>query len=194
MATELGSRRSVNRTRRPFSRFEQSEAPSTSSMPEQARASSSDAIHMRIAVTMTRSVLRVHVDCDGGDPRRFAGRARLTTFGSRTTAVGDVVLQVVAERLAAAVRQTDAVARVGGEEFLLVLPGASLEVARRVCERARRSIRDTPIEVGGTSLPITLSFGVARRAEAESREDVTRRADEALYEAKQSGRDRVVAR
>jgi len=109
-------------------------------------------------------------------------------------AVGDVVLQVVAERLAAAVRQTDAVARVGGEEFLLVLPGASLEVARRVCERARRSIRDTPIEVGGTSLPITLSFGVARRAEAESREDVTRRADEALYEAKQSGRDRVVAR
>ncbi len=108
--------------------------------------------------------------------------------------VGDVVLRVVAERLAKAVRQTDAVARVGGEEFLLVLPGAHIEVARRVCERARRSISDHPIEVGGSSLRVTISFGVAQHAAGETRDDVTRRADAALYEAKQTGRNRVVTR
>jgi diguanylate cyclase len=84
------------------------------------------------------------------------------------------------------------VARVGGEEFLLVLPGVGLEGARRICERARRTIRDTPIDAGGTSVELTVSLGVAQRREGESRDDVTRRADEALYAAKQAGRDRVI--
>ncbi len=105
--------------------------------------------------------------------------------------VGDEVLRAVANRLAESVRVSDAVARVGGEEFMLVLPGITRTVAARIAERARHRIERSPITVGSRPIEITASFGVATRAEGESHEQTIARADEALYRAKAAGRNRV---
>lgn len=107
-------------------------------------------------------------------------------------AVGDLVLQAVARRLCAAVRQTDAVARVGGEEFLMVLPGVDAEGAWNICERARRAIGESPIDAAGTPVSITISVGIAQHVEGESRAELLKRADDLLYAAKRAGRDRVL--
>jgi diguanylate cyclase (GGDEF)-like protein len=107
--------------------------------------------------------------------------------------VGDEVLKAVAARLAESLRAGDAVVRYGGEEFLLVLPKATLEQAVRVAERARASLAATPISAGADRVPITASFGVAERRRSESRETIIARADEALYRAKAAGRNRVEA-
>ncbi|MCA9609277.1 MAG: sensor domain-containing diguanylate cyclase [Myxococcales bacterium] len=108
-------------------------------------------------------------------------------------AVGDAVLREVGDRLAAVLRRGDAVVRVGGEEFLLVLPGASREQAVRVAERARASIERARIVVGESTVSVTMSFGVAERRLDETRDEVIARADAALYRAKDEGRNRVVA-
>ena len=106
--------------------------------------------------------------------------------------VGDGVLRAVAGTLAQAVRASDAVARYGGEEFLLVLPGASGEQARRIAERARASVAREPVRAGEQPVPVTISFGVAEWIPGESSEELIARADRALYQAKGSGRNRVV--
>jgi diguanylate cyclase (GGDEF)-like protein len=106
-------------------------------------------------------------------------------------AAGDEVLRRVARLLANVMRLGDGVVRWGGEEFLLVLPGVELERARRVVERARSWVENEPIAVDGTPLPVTISIGVAERRPNESRLQLIARADEALYVAKHSGRNRV---
>lgn len=106
---------------------------------------------------------------------------------------GDEVLRVVTERLGAVLRRGDAVVRLGGEEFLLLLPLASEEHAIKVAERARRSLERTSIDVAGLGLRVTASFGVAQRRGREARDEVIARADEALYRAKEAGRNCVVA-
>jgi diguanylate cyclase (GGDEF)-like protein len=106
-------------------------------------------------------------------------------------AAGDEVLRRVARLLANVMRLGDGVVRWGGEEFLLVLPGVELERARRVVERARSWVENEPIAVDGTPLPVTISIGVAERRPNESRLQLIARADEALYVAKNSGRNRV---
>jgi diguanylate cyclase (GGDEF)-like protein len=102
--------------------------------------------------------------------------------------VGDDVLRAVAVALSLAVRDSDAVVRVGGEEIVLVLRGASLELAATVAERGRGAVEAlSVIDDGG----VTVSIGVAEQRPGEAREDVLARADAALYRAKQSGRNRV---
>ncbi|MCP3912404.1 MAG: GGDEF domain-containing protein [Actinomycetia bacterium] len=105
--------------------------------------------------------------------------------------VGDMVLRRVAGVLEAAVRGDDIAYRYGGEEFSILLPGATREVARGVAERIRLAVAATVFsELGGS---ITVSVGVTTAAGVGSA-DLVRRADEALYDAKRSGRNRVVAR
>jgi diguanylate cyclase (GGDEF)-like protein len=106
-------------------------------------------------------------------------------------AAGDVLLRRVAAQLASAVRAADGVVRWGGEEFLLILAGVDRALAQHIVERARKSVEDDAIVVGGNILRITISVGVAERRAGETRDALIARADEALYVAKNSGRNRV---
>ena len=105
---------------------------------------------------------------------------------------GDEVLRIVAMLLSSATRAGDAVVRYGGEEFLMVLPGADLANGAIVAERAREMLESRSIETAAVRVRITGSFGVAERRAGEQRMSVLARADEALYRAKQAGRNRIV--
>ena len=106
---------------------------------------------------------------------------------------GDQVIISAAGCLRECVRLEDHVARWGGEEFLVVLPGIDLENARTAAERMRIAIRQIAVQFGTTHVETSASFGVAewRSAYGESFEQCLARADMALYTAKQDGRDRV---
>ncbi|MBN1631400.1 MAG: GGDEF domain-containing protein, partial [Thermoleophilia bacterium] len=104
---------------------------------------------------------------------------------------GDYVLQAVVDRTLKALRPYDALGRVGGEEFLIVMPGVGPRDAEIVLERIRKIVRATAIEIQGTELMVTVSIGGAVAAR-ESMDEFIHRADDALYRAKGSGRDRIV--
>ncbi|MHA6347283.1 diguanylate cyclase [Roseivivax sp. CAU 1761] len=106
---------------------------------------------------------------------------------------GDAVLCGVARRLAADLRASDLVSRIGGEEFLVTLPGADLAAAAATAERLRTGIRAAPITVGpGLSVPVTISLGVAAGPGCDATgSDILALADGALLTAKRQGRDRV---
>jgi diguanylate cyclase (GGDEF)-like protein len=107
---------------------------------------------------------------------------------------GDLVLKSVAGALRRVVRGSDIVARHGGEEFVIVLPDAGEASAQARAEELRRGIAALRLDYCGKPLePVTLSVGIAVSADAhESVEALVRAADDAMYEAKRSGRDRVV--
>ena len=110
---------------------------------------------------------------------------------------GDEVLREFAVRLATNVRAIDLPCRLGGEEFVVVMPGASLEDAVQVADRIRRDVGGQPFPImGGTeALTITVSVGVAASAGADDTPDaLLKRADEGVYEAKARGRNQVIAR
>lgn len=105
---------------------------------------------------------------------------------------GDAALKHVARLLEAAVRSRDLVARIGGEEFAVWLPGTGLSAGLEVAERIRRSIADKPVKWEGVAYPLTTSCGIASCPELVG--DVTNlpaAADAALYRAKELGRNRV---
>ncbi|MET0358736.1 MAG: GGDEF domain-containing protein [Pararhizobium sp.] len=106
---------------------------------------------------------------------------------------GDHVLKQFAERLPVVVkRQQDVLARWGGEEFVAILHGASLEDATHLAEVLCRSIEERPFEVGGTKVTVTTSIGVAAFGHEEPLlEQAIHMADAALYRAKRTGRNRV---
>ncbi|WMO16555.1 sensor domain-containing diguanylate cyclase [Pseudoalteromonas piscicida] len=107
---------------------------------------------------------------------------------------GDIVLVHVSSLLSDMLRDTDLIARLGGEEFALVLPNTGLEGAILVAERARIMIEQASFQIAvGEEVDITSSFGVAEFGAGESGvESIIRRADTMLLEAKSSGRNRVV--
>ncbi len=108
-------------------------------------------------------------------------------------AAGDAALIHLARILTDQVRGLDAVGRVGGEEFLLWLPGTTLEEGVRVADRIRVRLGTTSWDWQGRSWPLSASFGVAAWPETtRSRENLSVQADAALYVAKRAGRDRVV--
>lgn len=107
-------------------------------------------------------------------------------------ATGDRVLVMVADVLAGVVRRGDSVARTGGEEFLVVLPGAPLAAALRIAEQARARIESSAVDGPAGPVRVTSSFGVAEVGPGETIEAATARADAALYEAKRQGRNRVL--
>lgn len=100
---------------------------------------------------------------------------------------GDEVLVALAGLLRAHIAGRGLIARLGGEEFVMLLPGAAVEPARLQCEFLRQEIALLPI-----NLPVTVSIGVAQMYAGESVEQCLKRADQALYQAKRDGRDRVV--
>jgi len=105
---------------------------------------------------------------------------------------GDAVLREAAQRLQASMRVYDAVGRYGGEEFLVVSPGCGLAEATEQAERLRTRISQEAVRVPDCAIPVTISLGVvAATAEACQPGDLLRLADDALYAAKRSGRDRV---
>jgi diguanylate cyclase (GGDEF)-like protein/PAS domain S-box-containing protein len=105
---------------------------------------------------------------------------------------GDAVLRALVQTCKAGLRAVDTVARWGGEEFLLVLPGTGAAAAMSVAERLRSDIAAIRVAVpGGALVSLTASIGVAERADVGQNE-LLRRADMALYAAKTGGRNRVV--
>jgi diguanylate cyclase (GGDEF)-like protein len=106
-------------------------------------------------------------------------------------AVGDEVIAETARRLAAAVRARDVVCRWGGEEFAVLLPGSSGDVARAVARRLHACVGEDPIATAVGPLTVTVSVGLAASEGPHSLAELLQRADGALYDAKRSGRDRM---
>ena len=105
--------------------------------------------------------------------------------------VGDEVLKELAERIQESVRIEDAVARWGGEEFLILLPATASEEALIVAEKIRRKVNEKAFPTSAGPLAITLSLGVAVYNRDPEPAEVIKRADQALYRAKENGRNRV---
>jgi len=106
--------------------------------------------------------------------------------------MGDQILKEIAARLVTNMRAVDIVARYGGEEFMIAMPDTKVEDALIAADRVRGLIAGTPVFVDGEALQITTSVGVAQVEPGENLRDVFKRADDALYKAKQSGRNKAL--
>lgn len=112
------------------------------------------------------------------------------TYGHQA---GDRVLARVTRIIEDSLRPYDSIYRFGGEEFLICLPDSGPEDARRVLDRVRKTISETPIPIDNDDpLSVTVSFGVAQLVPRRRLKEIMERADRALYEAKNNGRDQVV--
>ncbi len=104
---------------------------------------------------------------------------------------GDQVLRQLTRRLTDQLRAADVIARIGGEEFLVILANEPLDYARPVAERLRAAMADTPFEVAGGLLPVTVSIGMVVTPTGLGPDAAIAAADTALYCAKAEGRNRV---
>jgi len=108
-------------------------------------------------------------------------------------AAGDRVLKSVADLCRAAKRDSDIIARLGGEEFAIMLPETTEAATVQFAERLRHLIVDCALTANGEAIPVTISVGIAGASIRTSGiEALMRDADQALYEAKRSGRNRIV--
>lgn len=112
------------------------------------------------------------------------------TYGHRA---GDTVLRAVAKCLALGKRASDYVSRVGGEEFVILLPDTQRSEALCLAETLRRNVQALKFQVRGTPVQVTVSCGVTEFIDADTADSVFDRADAALYRAKNSGRNRCIA-
>jgi diguanylate cyclase (GGDEF)-like protein len=112
------------------------------------------------------------------------------TYGHQA---GDYVLKVTSDIMQNCFRKSDVICRFGGEEFLVILPNTDAKGAHFVTEKLRLQIEQTDYEYEGKVIPVTMSSGVAMvRVGKETYKETIARADASLYEAKRSGRNRVV--
>ncbi len=111
------------------------------------------------------------------------------TYGHKA---GDRVLEAVASILVEHLRMPDKVGRYGGEEFLLVFPETDLDRTNKIAERIRAAVSNAEFDVGESKLKLTISIGATLFQRGEDLEQLLSRADRALYQAKQSGRNQVV--
>jgi diguanylate cyclase (GGDEF)-like protein len=113
------------------------------------------------------------------------------TFGHQ---VGDEMIVHLANLAHGCKRDTDVLARIGGEEFALLLPETDLVSAQVVAERLRREVATNPLTAAARAIPATVSIGVAFATDSMSDvSDLMKAADQALYDAKRAGRNRVIA-
>ena len=103
---------------------------------------------------------------------------------------GDAVLREFTRRLSGTLRAEDVAGRWGGEEFLVILPSTDAAGAMLLAERIRANVSALPMMIGDERVMLTVSGGVATASD-ESADDLVRKADEALYRAKHSGRNRI---
>ena len=109
---------------------------------------------------------------------------------------GDAVLRAFARRIRSALRRSDLVCRLGGEEFVVVMPDTPLSIAERIAERLRSIIAAAPFPAEQETTPgigVTTSIGIAERGVDANADALLRRADRALYRSKSNGRNRVSA-
>ena len=107
-------------------------------------------------------------------------------------AAGDAVLRHVAQTMKQQTRRIDIAARIGGEEFIILLPDTSVENAQALAERIRASVENTPANTGGKQIAVTISIGLsAIHPEDRNDQQALERADLALYAAKHSGRNQI---
>ncbi len=106
---------------------------------------------------------------------------------------GDQVLRLVAATLDSMSRASDVVARIGGEEFLMILPDTDMASARLLAERIRLAIGERPLLVEGQRIPVTVSLGVASAVGEVNLDHLAQEADRAMYLAKRGGRNRVAS-
>lgn len=111
------------------------------------------------------------------------------TYGHKS---GDKALMAIAQLLAKHCRQTDFVARFGGEEFVMLLPDTDANAALIVADKLRENIQKTKFKADGDTLSITLSCGISQLLENDSKESLFERADKALYQVKQNGRNKCM--
>lgn len=104
---------------------------------------------------------------------------------------GDKVLKIVARSLQSNIRDSDFIARFGGEEFVALMPETSAKEARLVAEKLRTRVEASPFNFKKEPVQITASFGISEFAKGENVEEVFQRADKALYKAKENGRNQV---
>ncbi len=105
---------------------------------------------------------------------------------------GDALLMELGNRLAECARRSDIIFRYGGEEFSILLNNTDITGARRLAERIRRAIEEKPFRHGRKKIPMTVSVGVATLKKGEDGKALVERADRALYQAKNAGRNQVV--
>lgn len=110
------------------------------------------------------------------------------TYGHQT---GDRVLKIIAKLLSQRLREVDYVARYGGEEFVVLLPETEAKDAVAVLDQCREALAKSPFKFKDQPVQITASFGIAQFSEGDTVESVFHRADQALYQAKAEGRNRV---
>ena len=105
---------------------------------------------------------------------------------------GDELLLKVSQRMKRMLRDKDVLARVGGEEFALVLPGTTLEETMRIADKLCATVEANALTIEGGKMPMTASFGVATISDNDTcMTDIIARADRALYRSKREGRNRV---
>lgn len=104
---------------------------------------------------------------------------------------GDKVLKILAKEMKSQVRQSDYLARFGGEEFVLILPQTDLEQAEQALDKMRLHISQCPFNFQGKPVQITISSGIAQHYSDETPDLVLHRADKAMYQSKEAGRNRT---
>ncbi|MEJ9212051.1 GGDEF domain-containing protein [Bacillus smithii] len=111
------------------------------------------------------------------------------TFGHNA---GDMVLKKVCRVVKEIIRESDIFVRTGGEEFLIVLQDCSLEQGIKLAERIRKTVEETDFVYKDKQIYVTISVGVSKYSKEKDLKEFTEKADQALYQAKETGRNKVV--
>lgn len=105
---------------------------------------------------------------------------------------GDKVLKITARLLQKNLRDTDFIARFGGEEFVILMPETTAQEAKKIADKLRKKVEQSPFNFKKEPVQITISFGISEFNSNEPSDEVFSRADKALYKAKDSGRNQVI--